>query len=464
MILDIMTLSLFMLFSGGVVSGLGNFLILPVAFGGIMITGRLSSVIPAVAAISCFVCEFYVSIAGAQPDGDYFFQVALLGVAFFIVNIFFQYLIGKMKEKEQEVVSLETLNRMQQIAERSRMEMEDTAARFNALLTSAGEGVLGLNMEGRIIFSNPRACQLLDVDYGELMDRDIRSFMLPKQKDPNQPENVINLMQNSILDLLDIDTDQQFDLTLWQTANGDSFSVEYTCQETINNRKEKTGAIVLFQNVTEQRKNEERLQRLARCDPLTDLANRAYFSDALKAAKLASTASVRLAARMLVHRLPMSHAATDATIIAGLDWLAANANSVSPQIRVVNFSLGRPGTVNDNPALHAAYQTVVNMGIVVVVSAGNSSGSEISQQIPAAYSEVMAIASTTAADGNNKCKRFSGFVAADTASYFTTDGPGVAVSAPGAHKEDINKGCRVTSEGVLSLNLGGGTTRKSGTS
>lgn len=65
MILDIMTLSLFMLFSGGVVSGLGNFLILPVAFGGIMITGRLSSVIPAVAAISCFVCEFYVSITGA---------------------------------------------------------------------------------------------------------------------------------------------------------------------------------------------------------------------------------------------------------------------------------------------------------------------------------------------------------------------------------------------------------------
>ena len=31
----IMTLSLLMLFSGGVVGGLGNFLILPVAFGGI---------------------------------------------------------------------------------------------------------------------------------------------------------------------------------------------------------------------------------------------------------------------------------------------------------------------------------------------------------------------------------------------------------------------------------------------
>jgi len=174
MILDIMTLSLFMVFSGGVVSGLGNFLILPVAFGGIMITSRLSSVIPAVAAISCFACEFYVSITSAQPDGGYFFQVALLGVAFFIVNIFFQYLIGKMKEKEQEVVSLETLNRMQQIAERLRMEMEDSAARFNVLLTSAGEGVLGLNMEGRIIFSNPRLLPRIKVFSSEILSWDSR--------------------------------------------------------------------------------------------------------------------------------------------------------------------------------------------------------------------------------------------------------------------------------------------------
>ena len=38
---------------------------------------------------------------------------------------------------------------------------------------------------------------------------------------------------------------------------------------------------------------------------------------------------------------------TDSTVIAGLDWIILNANSVSPPIRVVNMSLGRQGTLDD---------------------------------------------------------------------------------------------------------------------
>ena len=77
--------------------------------------------------------------------------------------------------------------------------------------------------------------------------------------------------------------------------------------------------------------------------------------------------------------------------------------------------------------------------------------------------------STTALGGSNQCKFFNGVIEADTASYFTTDGEfvggiGVTISAPGEKQEDINRGCRIKSEGILSLNLGGGTTRLSGTS
>ena len=55
-------------------------------------------------------------------------------------------------------------------------------------------------------------------------------------------------------------------------------------------------------------------------------------------------------------------------------------------------------------------------------------------------------------------------ILADTASTFTTDGAGVAISAPGNSHEDISKGCSIQGTGILSLQLGGGTTRKSGTS
>ena len=99
-----------------------------------------------------------------------------------------------------------------------------------------------------------------------------------------------------------------------------------------------------------------------------------------------------------------------------------------------------------------------------MVAAGNDSGSVISAQVPAVYPEVMAVASTTAEGGSNKCRSYSGFIEADTASYFTTDGAGVAISAPGAQKENISRGCRAQTVGILSLAMGGGTTRMSGTS
>src|SRR5262249_26460970 len=41
---------------------------------------------------------------------------------------------------------------------------------------------------------------------------------------------------------------------------------------------------------------------------------------------------------------------------------------------------------------------------------------------------------------------------------------GIAISAPGEEKEDISRGCMISSTGILSTKLGGGTTRMSGTS
>jgi subtilisin len=162
---------------------------------------------------------------------------------------------------------------------------------------------------------------------------------------------------------------------------------------------------------------------------------------------------------------------TDSTIMAGLDWIADHATQVTPAIRVVNMSLGRAGTLDDNPALRASVQAVVRAGVTVVVAAGNDSTLEVSQQVPATYPEVIAVASTTAAAGTSACGGHPSPVSGDTASYFTTDGAfdsltgiGVSVSAPGEDREDISKSCFLKSVGILSTRLGGGTVRMSGTS
>ena len=162
---------------------------------------------------------------------------------------------------------------------------------------------------------------------------------------------------------------------------------------------------------------------------------------------------------------------SDSDVMAGLDWVAAHAASVTPPIRVVSVSLGRTGTLNDSP-LRASVQALYNSGIVVVVAAGNDSSKVVSQMVPATYPEVLAVASTTALTGSNAgCRSYQSLIPADTASYFTTDGAfntttgiGVTISAPGADQENVSKACFASSVGILSLKLGGGTTRMSGTS
>ncbi len=157
----------------------------------------------------------------------------------------------------------------------------------------------------------------------------------------------------------------------------------------------------------------------------------------------------------------------DSSVLAGLDWVARKAATVVPAIKVVNMSLGRPGTLGDNPSYRAAVKKLRDLGITVVVSAGNDQSKEVSAVVPATYPEVIAVASTTAKAGTDD---IGWFIGADTASYFTTDGAfnsytgiGVSISAPGADQENIVSGY-IQSVGILSTRLGGGTTRMSGTS
>lgn len=159
--------------------------------------------------------------------------------------------------------------------------------------------------------------------------------------------------------------------------------------------------------------------------------------------------------------LDASGTGSDSNLIAGLEW----ARDRSDIIQVVNMSLGRqlyPGDIGG--PLHQAIQSAVAAGITVVVSAGNDRSTEVSAQVPAAFPEVISVASTTALAGSNKCRSYNGVIEADTASYFTTDGAGVTISAPGEEAENITRGCQISGVGILSTRLGGGTTRKSGTS
>ncbi|MCZ2803675.1 Ig-like domain-containing protein [Modestobacter sp. VKM Ac-2983] len=89
-------------------------------------------------------------------------------------------------------------------------------------------------------------------------------------------------------------------------------------------------------------------------------------------------------------------------IACGLNWVAANADALD--IRVVNLSLGTPGTdsgdcgVAAGDVLHQAICAVVDAGVVPVAAAGNQAA-DLATQVPASYDEVLAVTNVADYDG-----------------------------------------------------------------
>jgi subtilisin family serine protease len=99
----------------------------------------------------------------------------------------------------------------------------------------------------------------------------------------------------------------------------------------------------------------------------------------------------------------------DVDIAEGIDWAVAHG------AKVINMSLGGPG---DNPVLHDAVKRAVNVNNVVVIAAAGNDGNN-TDQYPAAYPEVVAVAATTA---NGTLTDFSSF-----GSWVDVAAPGVDI-------------------------------------
>ena len=151
---DIVCMILLMFASGGVSSGLGNFLIFSVAFGGGLISGRISTALPAIAFMLIIYDEiylFFLDLTNLQS----FFNAGILGIAFFVANALFQYLSRQLRAKEGEVAALEQVNQL--VIERMKMGVvvvsEDSKIK---LINKSAETLLATpNFNGTLLNSLP---------------------------------------------------------------------------------------------------------------------------------------------------------------------------------------------------------------------------------------------------------------------------------------------------------------------
>jgi two-component system, NtrC family, sensor histidine kinase PilS len=114
---DIGALTWLMYLSGGVSSGLGVVILVALAAGSVLVTGRVSAFLAAIATIAVLYEEFLVSLAPPDFRSDYF-QAGILGVIYFATAISIQTLSGRLRRTEitsltraAEVADLERVNR-----------------------------------------------------------------------------------------------------------------------------------------------------------------------------------------------------------------------------------------------------------------------------------------------------------------------------------------------------------------
>ena len=140
---DFAALTLLMFLSGGVGSGLGALILVSVAAGAILVTGRLSTALAAVATIAVLYEEFYRSLTPPEYTNDYF-QAGVLGALYFATAISIRMLSARLRRSEitsmthaAEVADLERVNRSIIQRMRTGIIVVDAADRLRTLNQSA---------------------------------------------------------------------------------------------------------------------------------------------------------------------------------------------------------------------------------------------------------------------------------------------------------------------------------------
>ncbi len=164
-------------------------------------------------------------------------------------------------------------------------QLENVKIKQDVLLNSAGEGILSINPQGDIEFANPKALELLNVSARDIQKNNLTDFLVYNKKSTKNDDTILDTKNNPSLSVflkqLGYEHNQLLDLEKWKTRTGKTFYVEYSCQPYININGEFVGGVILFQDVSSKKRVEKRLVYLAHYDPLTQLANRANFSDTL---------------------------------------------------------------------------------------------------------------------------------------------------------------------------------------
>lgn len=167
-----------------------------------------------------------------------------------------------------------------------RQEIENLSRRNTLLLESVGEGIFGLDPDGLTSFVNGTALELLGLTEDEVISQPSHELFHHHHEDG---EPYPRAECPIFLTLQDGQPRHSAGESFWR-RDGSSFPVYLNVAPIIEDGIAQ-GAVVVFRDITESRRQEEEIRRLAFYDPLTQLPNRRLLTERLGRALVASKRS-----------------------------------------------------------------------------------------------------------------------------------------------------------------------------
>ena len=156
-----------------------------------------------------------------------------------------------------------------------RMKLENEVSFRHGLLDAMGEGVYGVDSDGKCSFINPAALKMLGYTEDEVIKSDQHSLFHHHRPDGT----AYPLRECPIYLSLDDGKTRSNEDWFWR-KDSTGFPVSITVSPSLVGNGNK-GAVVVFHDITERKLNDEHMRHLAQHDTLTDLPNRAMLNDRL---------------------------------------------------------------------------------------------------------------------------------------------------------------------------------------
>jgi PAS domain S-box-containing protein len=229
-------------------------LVIIVWIGNFSTTRFFASFIACMAILFGFYWVFtvHVNIPGFLLLDHSYFMFTIL-----FISLFSNYSLEASNRREflsnrEREISMEA-----KVAERKKAEEAIRASeeKSRLLLQSVGEGIFGVDLDGKVAFMNPAANQMLGYGPEELIGKEIHEKIHHSHADGSAYPKSECPMYLTRAD----GTDHHIaDEVLWR-KDGSSFPVEYTSMP-IKKDEQVVGAVVTFMDITERKRAEEMLK------------------------------------------------------------------------------------------------------------------------------------------------------------------------------------------------------------